>query len=160
MRFSGLVCGWDSVLIVHCSPLLAFFFLFFLLIFLPLDSSRHSALPLLGSPLFSPPSPALANNGLNRLASCQSRGLLWLCHKSARKNRNHLFRPGPERRRGCKYTSLALALSSSRVHTTTELTLNQRSHPQLHCSLKWLTLFSHNLASGGIFLISSPANLC
>lgn len=111
-------------------------------LFLPLGSPPHSALPLLGSPLFSPPSPALASNGLNRLASCQSRGLLWLCHKSARKNRNHLFRPGPERGWGCKYMSLALALSPARVHRTTEpsgrlpLSLNQHSHPQLYCSLE------------------------
>lgn len=89
-------------------------------LFLPLSSPPHLALPLLSSPLFSPPSPALASNGLNRLASCQSRGLLWLCHKSARKNRNHLFRPGPERGWGCKYMSLALALSPACAHRTTE----------------------------------------
>lgn len=89
-------------------------------LFLPLGSPPHLALPLLNSPLFSPPSPALASNGLNRLASCQSRGLLWLCHKSARKNRNHLFRPEPERGWVCKYMSLALALSPARAHRTTE----------------------------------------
>lgn len=89
-------------------------------LFLSLGSPPHSALPLLSAPLFSPPSPALASNGLNRLASCQSRGLLWLCHKSARKNRNHLFRPGPERGWGCKYMSLALALGPARSHRTTK----------------------------------------
>lgn len=89
-------------------------------LFLSLGSPPHSALPLLSAPLFSPPSPAPASNGLNRLASCQSRGLLWLCHKSARKNRNHLFRPGPERGWGCKYMSLALALSPARSHRTTK----------------------------------------
>lgn len=88
--------------------------------FLPLGSPPCSALPLLSSPQYSPPSPALASNGLNRLASCQSRGLLWLCHKSARKNRNHLFRPGPGSGWGCKYMSLALALSPARAHWTTE----------------------------------------
>lgn len=66
-------------------------------LFLLLGSRPHLALPLFSLPLFSISSPALASNGLNRLASCQSRGLLWLRHKSARKNRNHLFRPGPER---------------------------------------------------------------
>lgn len=55
--------------------------------------SPSSALPC----SLSPSPPALASNSLNRLASCQSRGLLWLCHKSARKNRNHLFRLGPGR---------------------------------------------------------------
>lgn len=63
---------------------------FFLIIALP----AAPVAPLSSSPR---PSPLLASNGLNRLASCQSRGLLWLCHKSARKNRNHLFRLGPER---------------------------------------------------------------
>ena len=110
---------------------------------LPLGSPPHSALPLLGAPLFSPPSPALASNGLNRLAPCQSRGLLWLCHKSARKNRNHLFRPGPERGWGCKYMSLALALGPACAHRTTEpqwripallLSLNLHSHQLLFCN--------------------------
>lgn len=106
----GLWLEW--MLIVHCYPLLA--------LYSSLSALLHWALPLLSSPLFSPPSPALASNGLNRLASCQSRGLLWLCHKSARKNRNHLFRPGPERGWGCKYMSLALALGPARAHRTTE----------------------------------------
>lgn len=100
---------------------------------LPLGSPPHSALPLLGAPLFSSPSPALASNGLNRLAPCQSRGLLWLCHKSARKNRNHLFRPGPERGWGCKYMSLALALGPACAHRTTE--------PQ------WRILHSHSVST-------------
>lgn len=100
---------------------------------LPLGSPPHSALPLLGAPLFSPPSPALASNGLNRLAPCQSRGLLWLCHKSARKNRNHLFRPGPERGWGCKYMSLALALGPACAHRTTK--------PQ------WRILHSHSVST-------------
>ena len=97
-------------------------------LFLPLGCPPHSTLPLSPPPspalpcsLLSPAlSPALASNGLNRLASCQSRGLLWLCHKSARKNRNHLFRPGPERGWGRKYMSLALAFSPARAHRTTE----------------------------------------
>lgn len=104
----------DSVLIVYCYPLLALYSS------LSLGSPPLSALPLLSSPLFSPPCPAPASNGLNRLASCQSRGLLWLCHKSARKNRNHLFRPGPERGWGCKYMSLALAPSPACAHGTTK----------------------------------------
>lgn len=117
-------------------------------LFLPLGSPPHSPTPspLLSSPLFSPPSPALASNGLNRLASCQSRGLLWLCHKSARKNRNHLFRPGPERGWGCKYTSLAPRPHSALPartgppspveDTALPLSLNLHSHPQLYCSLQ------------------------
>lgn len=106
-------CGW-----IECW--LSIVILCWLFIPLSLGSPPHSALPLLSAPLFSPPSPALASNGLNRLASCQSRGLLWLCHKSARKNRNHLFRPGPERGWGCKYMSLALALGPARSHRTTK----------------------------------------
>lgn len=95
-------------------------------LFLPLGSPRtRPPPPPRLSPCSSPPSPALASNGLNRLASCQSRGLLWLCHKSARKNRNHLFRPGPERGWVCKYMSLALALSPAWAHRTTEPTPTQ-----------------------------------
>lgn len=91
--------------------------------------------------------PAPASNGLNRLASCQSRGLLWLCHKSARKNRNHLFRLGPESEPGCKYISLGLALSPAsalrsphRAHRKApalQLSVNQLSHQQLVRSLDW-----------------------
>lgn len=95
--------------------------------FHPCSSPPHSVLPLLRSPLLSPPSPALASNCLNRLASCQSRGLLWLCHKSARKNRNHLFRPGPESGWGCKYMSLGLACA----HWTTEPS-GESCTPTLH----------------------------
>lgn len=86
----------------------------------------------LSSSLLTRPSPALTSNGLNRLAPCQGRGLLWLCHKSARKNRNHLFRPGSERGWGCKYTSLALALGPARTHRTTESTggSDARTPPQ------------------------------
>lgn len=80
--------------------------------------ASDSALPLVASSpwaLFLSP----ASNSLNRLASCQSRGLLWLCHKSARKNRNHLSEPGPERGWGCKHMSLALALCPANAHWTT-----------------------------------------
>lgn len=116
-RFSFLKgCGWT-----RCWLSIVILCWLFIPPSLSLGSPPHSPpLLLLSSPLFSPPSPALASNGLNRLASCQSRGLLWLCHKSARKNRNHLFRPGPERGWGCKYTSLALTLSPARAHWTTE----------------------------------------
>lgn len=131
----GLWSDW--MLIVHCYPLLALYSSLSLSALLHIQPSPSSALP------FSPPSPALASNGLNRLAPCQSRGLLWLCHKSARKNRNHLFRPGPERGWGCKYMSLALALGPACAHRTTEpqwripalpLSLNLHSHQLLFCN--------------------------
>lgn len=80
--FSESCRGWDVVdvdgLLLSCA---GFFF-------------HCPPPPFLGSPR---PSPLLASNGLNHLASCQSRGLLWLGHKSASKNRNHLFRLGPVR---------------------------------------------------------------
>lgn len=121
----------NSVLIVHCYPLLA---LYFLILGTPSPF-------FLSSPLFSPPSLALASNGLNRLASCQSRGLLWLCHKSARKNRNHLFRPGPERGWGCKYMSLALAHVHTQDHRAQRRIVLSHLSQTSACSWKqWLII--------------------
>lgn len=69
-------------------------------------SSPLAALPCI---LCCSPSPVFASYSLNRLAHCQSRGLLWLRHKSARKNRNHLFKSRPECGWVYKYRSLGLA---------------------------------------------------
>lgn len=95
--------------------------------------------PLLSFSPFSLPPPPLpfASNGLNRLASCQSRGLLWLCHKSARKNRNHLFWPGPERGCECKYMSLAFAFSPARAHRTTEHSTGSHSPTRYYTAGRW-----------------------
>lgn len=109
--------GWLSIVIFH---------------FLPLLTPFGTLSPSLPSPRILPCSPCLAfaSSSLNRLAPCQSRGLLWLHHKSARKNRNHLFKPGLEHGWVYKYRSLAFTLIQH-AHTHTH------ARTQLEGSSKW-----------------------
>lgn len=81
----------------------------------------HFLSPLAALPciLCCSPSPVFVSYSLNRLAHCQSRGLLWLRHKSARKNRNHLFKSRPECGWVYKYRSLGL---TPVLHTDAHMT--------------------------------------